>query len=348
MGLHEHVDEELLRQLAAHQGSPMITIIVPTHRWGPTAVQDRVFLVDTIERVARSPELALWPDGAAALERLRDECTTIDLQHALDGVVVYASATASGHMTVDVPVAPRVALGGRIALGAVTHHVQRRHRAWVLAVTDEGARVWAKDGLDLSEVHEGGFPFTLDPDDRRRGRWEFGRQRATLEQTHRGQMVREINHRVTALMEHRSWPVFVAGNPKLVARVAQEIRLDGQLSRHRLGMIQHRSSADLVAVARHLDQYLDAEEQQRRATAVTKALGATRLATDLDEITELVHDGNSASLLLDEALLRCTDEPRATRLDHVIATMLARRDEVAVVRPEALGSHGPHALVTRY
>lgn len=343
------VDERVLRHLAQHHATPVITLSVPTHRFGPETTQDRVVVSNMIDRLALDQDLRAWPDAEAALESVRREAALVDPRRTLDSVLLYGSAEASGHLALDVRVTPRAAVGTHIALGPVVQAVQNRARALVVDVSEAGARAWWMSGSTLSEIRDDSFPYEADPEDRLgQSRWDFGRERTAAEQTRRRRVVEHVATRVTALLAERPAPVFVGGNPKLVSLLAGDHRLDGHLSSHRLPTMNHADAAALTRTAQDIDGHLGRERQCVWTSALSAARDGRRLATDLDEITELVNDGNAASLVLDETSMPLDPEQRAVRLDHVIATMLARGDEVAVVDRTTLGVHGPHALITRY
>jgi hypothetical protein len=348
MGRHDIVDEDLLRHLAGLVGNPMITVTVPTHRWGPHVAQDRVLLLDTVERLADSSEHQHWPEWFVALDRLRGEVSSMDMEQMLDGVVLYASADAAGHVSVAVPVTTRVAVGTRVALTPVAQHVEVRRRAVVVSVADTGARAWWKDHLSLTEVVSSTFPFEAAPDDHRYDRGGFGRQRTALDTKVTEPLVKEVDRRIAELVGVLPVPVFVAATSKLAARFAAATRLGDRLMPLRLGVLNHVSAPELVEVAPRLDEHLAELQRRRRATALAAALDTRRLATDLDEITELVHDGNSAVLMLDDSEATDVDPVHLLRRDHVVATMLARGDDVQFVDASTLGVHGPHVLITRY
>ena len=349
MARHEVVDETLLRQLAQHHAAPVVTVSVPTHRFGPSTTQDRVLMLDLIGRLALDHDLRAWPEGTVALERLRHEAELVDAQRALDGLVLYASARGAGHLALSVPVTPRTTVGTHIALGPVIEAVQSLGRALVVDVNEAGARAWWKVGPCLTEILDSGFPYQAEPEDRLgRSRWDFGRQRTTVELTRRRHVVDDVVGRVTTLLDERHLPVFAGGNAKSVALLASDRRLQGRLSSYHLRATNHAGRAELTRAAHDIDEHLRQRRDQHWALELAKARDARRLATDLDEITQLVNDGNAAALLLASGSPSTDDHARAVRLDHVMATMIGRGHDVAIVAGATLGTYGPHALITRH
>ena len=349
MALHDRIDDALLRRLAELTGMPMITVTAPTHRFGPEVAQDKVVLVDMVEAIRRSDADGAWPEFAPGVDRLADEVARIDWQHMLDGVLIYAGARAWGHLALGVPVGRRVSVSTRVALLAAVHAAQSHRPAWVLGLADAGARLWHKDGTALTEVTATDFPFTLQPtEDRGQGEWDFGRQRTTLDLTHRERIVGLVEQRLAARLADESIPVYVAGADNLVARFHEAM-----LSRHhvevgRLPALNHPSPDDLAALGRQVDEHVLAATEQAHRRVLDTARSTRRLACELDEITELVNDGNAAALLFDVALIDTAPEAVVQRLEHLVAVMIARGDTVTSVPGAVLGDDGPLVLITRY
>lgn len=349
VGLLDTVDERLLADLASCHGMPMLTIAIPTHRFGPELHQDQVLLNAALDQIADTPDRHAWPNFPEALGRLRHEATLVDLQHLRDGLLVYAGASTSGHLVLDIPVARRLGVGTHIALAPAVQAVGARRPAVVVSITDTGARVWRKVGLVLSEVIDHRFPYVLDPrDDRGQDPREFGRQRSTLERTHRDQIIRTVVERLNDVVGSLPTPIFVAAHAKIAARFEELAGNLGGSAPQRLRVLHHPTPTDLAALARQLDEHGRAADEHRLAGLLADARGSRRLATDLDEITELVSDGNAATLILDEALLTTSDPRVDTRVDHLVATMASRTDEVRFVHTSTLADLGPHVLITRY
>lgn len=236
-----------------------------------------------------------------------------------------------------------------MALSAAVRAAQSHRPAWVLGLADAGARLWHKDGTALTEVTAPDFPFVLLPtDDRGQGDWDFGRQRTALDLTHRERIVGLAEQRLAVRPADESIPVYVAGVAKLVARFH-----DAMLTRHhievgRLPALNHPSPDDLAALGRQVDEEVLAATEQALHQGLDTARSTRRLACELDEITELVNDGNAAALLFDMALIDNAPESVVQRLERLVAVMIARGDEVTSVPGAVLGDHGPHVLITRY
>jgi len=349
MALHDRIDDTLLRRLAELTGMPMITVAAPTHRFGPEVPHDQVTLVDMVEALRRSDTHGAWPEFAAAVDRLADEVGRVDWQHMLDGVLIYAGARAWGHLALGVPVARRVSVSTRVALSAAVHAAQSHRPAWVLGLADAGARLWHKDGTALTEVTATDFPFVLLPtEDRGQGDWDFGRQRTALDLTHRERIVGLVEQRLGRRLADEPVPVFVAGAAKLVARFHEAMLTRHHIEIGRLASLNHPSPDDLEALGRQVDEQVLAVAEQALRRALDAARSSRRLACELDEITELVNDGNATALLFDMALIDAAPETIVQRLDHLVAVMIARGDDVTSVPGAVLGDDGPHVLITRY
>ncbi len=327
----------------------MLTITIPTHRFGPDVRQDRVMLNAALEQIGHSPDHHVWPDFPEALGRLRHECSLVDVEHLRDGLLVYAGASTSGHITLDVETPRRLTVGTHIALAPLVHAMATRRPAVIVSINDSGARVWRKEGLEVTEVVDDRFPYVGDPrDDRGRDPWDFGRQRSTLEKTHRDHVIRPVVERLEDLLGSSPAPVFIAATSKIATRFEELAGGLGRPASQRWGVLNHPTAADLAALASQIDERLRSADDQRLSDLLVDAVGARRMANDLDEITELVSDGNAAVLLFDEALLNTSDPRLDSRIDHLVATMASRMHEVRFVSAATLGDHGPHALVTRY
>lgn len=342
MTRRDMIDDAWIRELSERSGAPVGTITVPTHRCGPEVGQEQVMLRQLLQRLG---------DGEV-MARLRAEISTIDFQQARDGLVVYAGADWAEHVVLDVAVPARAVLGDRPVVEPVVRSLQQQRSAWLMSISESGARLWQHRHGELSEIMHSGFPLEVVADERQQQALRsFGRQRSELRDERRRHVVRQVDRALSPLVSEARAPVFVAAAPHLWAMWRDLTSLWDLVVPERLGGLgglDRPDSRQLHALATFIDDRLRDDHHRRITSDVERARDQRRLSTDLDEITALATEGAAARLILDETCSNGTDESISARIDEMITDVIAHRGDVTFVAPGFLGDHGPHALITRF
>jgi hypothetical protein len=339
MTRRDMIDDTWIRELSGRIGAPVGTITVPTHRCGPEVGQEQVILRQLLQHM---------PDGEV-VERLRAEISTIDFQQARDGLVVYASADWAEHVVLDVSVPPRSVLSDRPLVEPVVRALQQQRSAWLISISELGARLWQHRHGQLHEVLYGGFPLEVMADERhQQALRSFGRQRSVLRDERRRDVVRQVDKALSQLVAAANAPVFVAAAPHLWAMWRDLTSLSEMVVPERLGGLDRPDSRQLQTLANFIDDRLRDDHHRHILGALDRARGLHRLATDLDEIATLAADGAAAQLVLDESCSNGTDESFSGRIDQLIADVITHRGEVTFVAQGVLADQGRHALITRF
>jgi hypothetical protein len=344
------MDAVTLSELRKPRAFPAVSVMIPTHRHAPANRQDPIRLHDLLARVRRRLESdTRVPERTArqVMDGLRRAAEQVDLDHAGDGLVLFAAPDGEHHaFMLDQPVEERVVVDHAFATRDLVAAHTRSTRYWLLVLSDV-TRLWDGRADELTEVAGDGFPIVL----------AAGADRATRLGPEAAAALGAINGRDPR-------PVIVAGVTRDQARFEEAARgtivLAGRIDGDHAGA----RPRELAELARPV---LAAYEDLREVSVLSEleaARGLRRYAAGLAEVARLAEEGRGAHLVVERGYYAPAARPREDGrapadgspdagvvgdvVDGVIETVLAYGGEVTFVSDGFLVDHDRIALVVRY
>jgi hypothetical protein len=349
-------------------GYPAVSLLMPTHRTPPENQQDPIRLRNLLaEAKRRLEEDQSVPREVAEeiYEEIADAAAHVDLRQLGDGLALFASPGEVHVRMLHTPVQEQVVVADSYQVHDVVADAARRHRYWVLVLSEQPTRLWSGDGPNLVEVTSHGFPFTHEGPGGTTGLpRDYGqRPSAHRDERHR-QFFRDIATALAEIDAMDSRPLFVLGVERYLAFFAEE------WGRPIAGTVKgNYDHAGAPEVYRLLTAQLEAHTAIEQVAALEKldvARGANRFAAGLPEVWALARQGRGAHLLVEEGFhspawvhgdhLHPPDqEPHRDSpavlvddaVDDIVEAVARNGGEVTFVRDGSLASDGRIALIVR-
>jgi hypothetical protein len=374
------VPVEDLLALSEHDGSPLVTMTLPTHRVPTEVAADRL-LLDNVVREAREVLTAggmRSPDVERLLEPVVAQWTRPDaLARTADGLAIFVGAGVSQAYRVAYPLRPLVVVGEAFHVGPLAPAVVGDESFWLLALSRNQLRLWwAGDGvMDEWDLAGAGVPTSQDAALAYEEHGEQLQSRATAagrqggapvyhghggmaDDHHPGfeRYVRVVSPGLEAVLAADSAPLVVAAVGDDAARFSSVSPLGRRVAGVVPGSPDRVDRRQLHRAAR----LLIVERARRRVADVRhRAVEDRRIATDPPAVVTAATEGRVASLLVERGaeVWTGTAEPASgrsveRRLDEVdlvgvaVAATLRHGGEVLIAGPDELD--GPMVAHLRF
>ncbi|MBW8480773.1 hypothetical protein K1Y72_00235 [Actinomadura sp. PM05-2] len=365
------MDAVTLSDLRKPRTFPAVSVLMPTHRRPPQNQQDQIrlrnLLAEVRRRLRQDPGVA---DAAAdeVLRGLERAAGEVDLRHAEDGLVLFATGDGEHHaFTVAQPVDERVVVDTTFATRDLVAAYTRSTKYWLLSLSDQAVRLWDGQGEELAEHAADGFPIEPEPGDEPNGTRSSPRGAQHGDERHR-KLMREAVSALEGVLAGDRRPVVVAGVTRHQAffdeAAGPAVTVAGRVD----GAYEGAPASTLAELARPA---LDAYEDLREVAVLTEleaARGLQRYVAGVRRVAELVGEGRGEHLVVERgyyapAVRTGTGEliPVDGRLgalrgadvvddvvDDIIETTLEYGGEVTFVSDGFLVDHDRIALVVRF
>ncbi len=355
-----------VRRLQAMQGFPALSILLPTHRTTPENRQDPIRLKNLVKEAAgRVLAECEARQGARLLDRLDNLVYGIDHYQNLDGLALFVNEAIAQSARLPFEIDARVVLGESFATRDLVRALNRSPRYWALSLGEQPTRLYAGVRDSLVAVQGWGFPLHYEPtSDTGPGPGEFGVEWSTYQLDRH----RQFFHTVDGLLD----PLLAADpQPLVLVGVQRYLSVFSEVSRHASAVIgalagspAKTSEADLARLAWPIIQ--EALHQQRLAMAETlsRAVGAHRAASGMEDVWPLAQQGRGDVLLVEEdfhyparldpsgRFLKPADNPAAPgvlddAVEELVTTVLTKGGRAVFMDPDTLAQHQRVAMVLR-
>ncbi|MGW1735534.1 baeRF3 domain-containing protein [Streptomyces sp. NPDC001999] len=363
---------DMLRDLRSDRPYPAVSLTMPTHRREPGNAQDAVqlrnLLAEAERRIDTDPQ-ASRQDRIDLHTQLERAVADVDLRHAMDGLVLYATTEEHQIWTVPRHVPERVVLSDTFLTRNLVAAKAQAHAYWVLAVAADRATLWSGAGATLHQHEGNGFP-AVAPE----GEWDVqhkervGDQPSTFSDEHTRRFMRTVDTALAAMLSAEPRPLFLVGLAEAMT-LLQEV---GTAARAPAATVAKGSLTDgpesvLLQELEPARAALAAQEISRVDTALDNARSRRTFAAGLDEVWEAASAGRAAMIAVEEHFqptVRLTDghltplsgEPeggweagvREDIVDELVETALDHDTEVVFLPDDRLTAHDRIAAVLRY
>jgi hypothetical protein len=358
------VDSSQLADLRATRTFPAVSLIMPTHRRLPENKQDALRLKVLLDEAAKQLK-QLKPDLPRGMTdeveaSLRKAAGEIDLDHAAEGLVLYAAPGGEQHSFV----LPRVNVSERVVIDTtfVTRYLvaarENTWRYWVLVMSEKPTRLWSGEGEQLTEVVDALFPMTYELH-------EAGGEGSTpVAGGDLAGFFRQVERAMEEVQKTDPRPIIVFGVPRYLSYL-DELAI-APVKEQIIGSVQgsfyRATGPELSALVNPILAGEQANARQKAIEELSAARSERRFAGGLEEIWELAGQGRIARLLVEDgyiAAARRNDthllpadsaegEPVADAVDDLIEQVLTTDGQVAFVPDGSLAEHQRIVAVLRY
>jgi hypothetical protein len=359
----------LLKQLRTPLPGLALSLTMPTHRREPDNAQDPVRLRNLVARAERrlTEDPAVPREERLAVKaQLERAAAEVDLKHALDGLVVFASAEEWQIWSLPRWVPERVVVSDSYLTRNLVAAKAQAHPYWVLSLTSDRARLLSGIGEHLVDHGADGFPRAALPDLPDAQRTErIGDTPSTFQDEQTRHFMRQVHADSCALLTADPRPLYLVGLPQAVTLFEDIGSGNGRAAGHLLkgGLIDSPGHALVQELAPAFD-----EAARHRVDAASGRLDAARgrraFAAGLDEVWQAVQEGRAELVVVEEhfhTTVAVNDghlEPispdeagptaREDIVDELVENALDRGTEVVFLPDETLTEHHRIAAVLRY
>jgi hypothetical protein len=357
-----------IQQLQSVRGFPAVSIYAPTHRTYPDNQQDPVRVRNLVkeakERLARESEDR---EVARSLSETLDTLVeTIDFEHSLDSVAIFAGSGVAEVYYLPFRLEPRVVIDETFATRNLVYALNRSPRVRVVSLNEKPTRVFEGVHGHLEEVVDNRFPLVNQgPEGAGPVKGTPHGNSALRDERHR-EFFREVARRLSAIHAADPLPLVLVGIGRYQAFFREVARdLAEQVIANVEGSHDKTPVHELGAKVWPL--VLDWVESRKaeHLTALEKAGGAGRSASGLEPVWRAAKEGRGAHLLVEKGFeqpARVSDDGRSIEVgagdggpgslddavDEVIETVYSLGGDVSFVEPGALQNHQKIALILRY
>jgi hypothetical protein len=362
------INREDIQRLQAVREFPAVSIYAPTHRTYPDNQQDPVRVRNLVkeakDRLAQESEDR---EATGALSETLDELVeTIDFEHGLDSVALFAGSGVAEVHYLPFRLEPRVTIDETFATRNLLYVLNRTPRYRVVLLSEKPARVF--DGFsDYLEEHvDGRFPLLNE------GPSGEGPVKGTplghsgrRDERHR-EFFREVARRLGEIHAADPLPIVLVGIVRYQAffrevgrNLADQVlaAVDGSYDKtpaHELGAL----------VWPRVLEWVEARKAER-LEVLERAVGAGRSASGIEQVWRVAREGRGGQLLVEENYVqpaRVSDDGMSIQIgkgpggpgslddavDEIVETVYSMGGEVSFVEPGSLEKHQKIALILRY
>lgn len=355
-----------LLALQAHEGYPMLSILLPTHRTSPENQADPILCRNLVrEATERLQEELGKREVAQILAEVEVLVEEMDWAHTLDGLAIFASEGHAQVVPLPYKVKPRVVVDHSYATRDVVFAFNRSPRYRVLVLSEKPTRLYDAVLSDLTEHIGDGFPQVF------KGLGggskvaestgiNAGRLRDDL---HR-QFFREVDAALSALTQQDDLPLVVIGVDRYLSLLAEVGSMGEKLLGTVKGSYDKRSAHELGLLAWEVAQEGLATRRLAVLEELAQAVGHDKAVSGLERVWRAAAEGRGRVLLVDPSLNAAgtLDETgaRLTRVadptvpgviddvvDELIELVIAKGGSV-VFQEQGLEDHEGVALILRW
>lgn len=342
---------------------PAVSILCPTHRTYPDNRRDPIQLKE-LTREARERLLAEFKsrEVEALLKRLDELSAGVDHRYNLDGLAIFASASAGEVVRLPFSISPRVVVDETFATRDLIHALNRSRRYRLLLLNPRKTQLFEGSAGRLAEVLCGSFPLEPEEEVSRRDDAWWGVNPDSVHDERRRRFAREVAQALHPIQEAEPLPLVLAGAEPWLSLFSAATRQGDQVIGTVVGTFPVVS---LRLLERRAEPVVAAWRERQRARVLGEleaAVGADRYASGVDQVWRAVRRGEGTTLLVEEGYrrparvseggltLEWAEDVAAPDVvddvvDEIIEAVLARRGRVTFFPDGELERHQRIALI---
>lgn len=359
------MNDQTLHELQQVHEYPALSILLPTYYKSSEDLQQNPVRLRKLIREAIDRLLSEFtrPQIKALLQHLDEVAETVDFNHPLKGLAIFASASMGKSIQLPFSVDEQVVIDENFATRHLVHARNRSKRYYLLLITRDICRLYDCQRDSLHEISENGFPLSnTHANDQTEGTGYFGQYKNGNYNTQQGrETIHLIDESLDKIISNNEVPLVVAG-------VERNLAFFNHTSKHQNRQIATvEGSYEKVALPELAKTAWKAAregfDRKRRDMLgqLDNAVGAKQFASGIDGVWRVAQEGRVATLLVEEgfrypatvsedglSLHNHSTGISKDAVDEVIETVLQRNGQVIFQENGALNGHQQIAAITRF
>jgi hypothetical protein len=340
---------------------------MPTHRTHPDNLQDPIRLRNLVKQAQEAlvAEVDKRP-AEPVLAQLDAIVATLDLDHLLDGLALFANSEFSEAVTVPHTIEERVVIDSTFYIRDLVRATNRAQRYWVLALTEKPVRLFEAVRDDMTEITAGKFPMVHErPGGDQRMPGGKGINKSALRDEYLRQFFRDVDAEYRRITANDPLPLILVGIGNYLAMYQDVMQNPSHVLATVTGSHDVTTAHELSRIVWPEAKAAFAERRQARLGELDAALAGGRLASGVQEAWSAATQGRGATLFVEDGFrypaqlgedgmwLIPTEDVTGTdtmddAVDEIITAVLDKGGEVIFVEDGVLEQAEHIALVTRY
>lgn len=357
-----------IKILATDHGYPCITITLPRHRTAPDNRQDPTRLKNLVAQATERVTGELGKRNAETVLRALEELAdTVDHEHNLDGLALFASTNIIQCYRLPFTLPERVMIGESFFIRDLVYALNRSPHYWVLALSEQPTRLFEAVRDNLEEVTTGGFPLThTGPGGATRLPGGVGVNSSQYRDDHARSFFRSVDQTLAPFMVEESLPIALVGVDRWQSFFREVTNHNDLILAALTGSHDRTTAHELGNLVWPLMRERLAEQRLAIFEHLAIAVSGQRSASTLGEVGRSAQEGRGMTLVVEEGYheaatidgngllqpLPAGTEPGPADLDdavdEIVATVLSMGGRVVFVDDGTLSDHSRIALVLRY
>ncbi|MFM1864742.1 MAG: hypothetical protein RL677_522 [Actinomycetota bacterium] len=289
-----------LNELRKFRGTPVISILAPTHRHAPENQTDPILVKNLInEAKAKLLELQDKREAAITIENIDKVISEIDWENLLDGVAIYANG--KGYWAYDLPFSPQPAaiVEETFAVRELVRALNRSYRYRVLALSESPTRLFLGDRDRLVEIRSG-FPLVHDGPGGKEGLpTDYGQRTSVVRDENHRQFFRKVGEALKQATKNDPAPLFITGVDRYISfwnEVAPEFKPAAVIN----GSFDYMKSSELAThVWPEVERYF-ANQRSSMLERIEKSIASHHFAGGVSEVFEAANQSRIELLIAPE------------------------------------------------
>jgi hypothetical protein len=352
-----------LKELQAITKIPALSLLLPTHRTSPDNKQDPIRVKNLVkEATDRLSEEFSTRELEPLLKNLDELVEDIDYDYALDGLALFVADDFAKKFYLPFTVPKRVIIDQSFATRDLVYGLHRAQRYWVILLSQNASRLLAGVGETLAEVNNKDFPLQMEgPGATTAPPGEV--DSAYVDDRHR-RFFQSVDRAFTAYAADDTLPIIVGGVIRQISFFQEVSQYTSQIAGTITGNFDSVTEAELMPQVWPIVQEVRAQKRADALAALDTAMSEKKVASSLEEIWQLAHEGRGQLLLVengyrisakvdDKGGIQVVDEKGGTdvmddAVDEIIEAVLDKGGEVMLMDDEALADYDRITLTLRY
>jgi hypothetical protein len=360
------MDRQELLKIQAYESYPSVSILLPTFRTAPDNRQDPIRVKNLIKQAeGRLSKEFSKRDYRALMVKIEKLKSSIDYQHALDGLALFASEDFTGVYYLPFPIKERVVIDRTFATKDLVFAYNRSPKYWVLSLSEKSTRLYSAIREHLSEVNTGGFPLIMEGISGTESLpGGYGIEKSSYLDEKRKNFIREVGKSLNKVAGFESDPLVLAGVVRLAAFFNEVYDHPETIIGTLTGNFDGVPISELAVPARELMKEYQTRRRAQLLDELGKTAAAEKRAAGIDACWKAAREGRIDKLLVEEdyaypAMLGADgglipiDDPALPgaiddAVDELIETVIAKGGNVFFMNRGRLADYRAIAAVLRY
>lgn len=327
----EDLDVDALRRLVRASDPVTLTLQWPTHRVAAQRRLDDAVGRQVVQTARSVAERHTSLDGSVILRHLDIALEAVDPTRYYDGIVIWVGPRTITIGLTTTPLPSRVTLGTIPAVLDVMGGLLALPRSWMLALSEDRARLVRVVGEHLAEVVDAIWPHdTVLPPGRVMRPRAFGQVTDRIHDDLRHQILAEVDRLVVDSCGSDDAPLVVLGPARDLQTFRQVTAMNDRIVGWVEGNHDRSTIADLGVVMTSSRHDRQRHHREDLVAALDRSRSADRVLDDVADIAQMARAG----LVERFVVWRSPQDPPSnglTDLDRIAAEVLRSRGDVDVL-----------------